>query len=834
MEAKYELIKYPDEIRIQYHHMNFIRAEAHWHGELELLFVFSGSLTLIIDGRPLSLHAREFALINSGQIHSCESMEEENGEIALLQINNQFFADLNIDLEHTTYPNLYSSENHSPHYCPDCAKVLSLAREIYEILGEKKADYKSKLNLACCNIMFYLNSYSTIEQAGAASIQTNVARIKHVLNYLEAHYREEISCAALAEHEHISVYYLSRCFKKYTNTTITKYLNYYRISKIQHDLKHTEDSITEIYLRHGFNNSKTFNRTFREIADCSPSQWRKRELSHQKQLSLQNAENEIIDTGIGTYINFTPPTDTVSRKYLAADATESQQLHDSILASASVSLGNLHKSYNILTGTGRAHDFLKAGFQRQFQEIFSHFSFSYVRFFGIFNREMDVIRIVNGVPCYNFFYIDEVLDFLLENHCRPYLVLGFMPEDLRSSDETLYFYRAYTSPPKLASLWEELIRAFMEHVLERYSPQEVQHWIFEIWNEPDIDFWSGTYEEYLELYALTVRTLRAFPLKLTIGGAAFSNYAFERYDTLDAFLSFCEREDVLPDYLALHPYPVTLKLQKENSVIVQQMLGKDYLTESLSAMKAHLKQLGYGSLPLHLNEWNSTPGIDDYVHDTAFMAPFLIENIVKNCNQADILAYWCLSDLIDEKGVPAREFCGSFGFLTRSGIRKPSFYAFEALTHLSSRILAKGDDYLITGEKEQLQILLWNYCHYNQAFCDGDKSRLLYYDRYGIFEPSAVREYHLTLTDLNASHCRIALTQFDREHGSAFDFWLQNGAPEYFSKDQLRFYQEQIHPARSQEYRTIEKGTLTLHTFVEPFGFTLYEITLLPPAGKLC
>ena len=257
------------------------------------------------------------------------------------------------------------------------------------------------------------------------------------------------------------------------------------------------------------------------------------------------------------------------------------------------------------------------------------------------------------------------------------------------------------------------------------------------------------------------------------------------------------------------------------------MLGRNYLSYSIQSLKEHLKETGWNNIPLHFNEWNSTPGIDDYVHDTAFMAPFLIENIVKSLNKIDILAYWCLSDLIDEKGVPAKEFCGSFGFLTRSGLKKPSFYAFEALTRLSPQILTQGEDYLVTGDKLHFQVLLWNYCHYNETFCNGDKSLLTYYDRYQIFESVPIKEYDIILTDLDASLCQITTTCFDRNHGSAYDFWLKNGAPEYFSKEQLRFFQSQIHPLQKQEYRKLDDRELTLQASVEPFGFTLFEITLL-------
>ncbi|MDO5575228.1 MAG: helix-turn-helix domain-containing protein [bacterium] len=835
MAAKYELIKYPNEMHLLLYKMNYIKATTHWHTELELLFILSGSLNLTIDGKNYLLKEQEFAIINSGQIHSCESDAKQEGCLVLLQINEQFFHNLHIEIKKTRYPNIFSSLPDSEFYQKASHDILKTASELSSLPDTNREDYKTSIHLLCCNIIASLTPYSTSDEqtvSGQNTFFNSVSRIKHILSYIEAHYTEDLSVTNIAEIEHLSVYYLSHCLKKFTTTTFSQYLNYYRIRKIRYDLINTDDPITDIYLRHGYSNSKTFNRIFKEICGCSPSTFRKNDSSLHSDLLLDLRET--IDTGIGTYINYHHEPYDSSLKFLIADKkTEAFSHYPDAATAINIRLSyndpvvSYEKYYLQMTGTGRAHDLLKARLQEQFQLVQKEIGFSYIRFFGIFNKEMDVVRMQNEQPVYNFYHTDEILDCIIEQHCRPYITLGFTPDAFRSGDTTLYFYAANTTPPKSLSLWEDLIRNFVEHIIERYSLEEVLTWTFEVWNEPDINFWDGAFEQYLHLYESTVRTIKSIHANLTVGGPALSSFVFEDHSHLSAFLQFCSLRQLPIDFISLHPYPVQMKMNHDTKKLQQILLQENSLYKNITDIQDYLQSTDYAAVPLHLNEWNSTPIIRDYIHDTAFMAVFIIQNTLSNLNRVHNLCYWCLSDLIDEDGIPSKEFCGSFGLLSRSGLKKPAFFAFWALASLSGQTLSHGSNYIITKEDNRICVLLWNYCHYNQQFAQGDNSMLTYYDRYQVFDQTQNKQFHILIDDIDATHCEITTHLFDREHGSIYDFWLNNGAPEYFSHAKLQFFKAHNHLSETIEYRTIDHHTLTLSATVAPFGFTLFEIVNL-------
>jgi xylan 1,4-beta-xylosidase len=66
-----------------------------------------------------------------------------------------------------------------------------------------------------------------------------------------------------------------------------------------------------------------------------------------------------------------------------------------------------------------------------------------------------------------------------------------------------------------------LIETFIRHEIERFGIDEVRQWFFEVWNEPNLDyFWRGTQDQYFEMYKTTPLTLKKIDKRLRVGGPA--------------------------------------------------------------------------------------------------------------------------------------------------------------------------------------------------------------------------------------------------------------------------------------------------------------------------
>jgi xylan 1,4-beta-xylosidase len=134
----------------------------------------------------------------------------------------------------------------------------------------------------------------------------------------------------------------------------------------------------------------------------------------------------------------------------------------------------------------------------------------------------------DGNPVYSWTIIDHIFDTFHAAGIRPIVEIGFMPEAL-STHPAPYrhdfpngpigsIYTGWAYPPRDYAKWSELVFQFTHHLRERYGDAEVKTWLWEVWNEPDIDYWKGTPEEYFKLYDFTAdAVLRAFP-EARIGG----------------------------------------------------------------------------------------------------------------------------------------------------------------------------------------------------------------------------------------------------------------------------------------------------------------------------
>jgi hypothetical protein len=170
-----------------------------------------------------------------------------------------------------------------------------------------------------------------------------------------------------------------------------------------------------------------------------------------------------------------------------------------------------------------------------------------VRFHGLFNDEMGVWS-AGSQP--NFLYVDTVFDAMLERGIKPFVELSFMPAHLASGNKTIFWYRGNTTPPSKMSQWGELVGALGKHCVDRYGINEVASWNFEVWNEPNIGFWSGTKAEYLELYRQSAMALKGIDKRLRVGGPSTAQAAW-----VGDLLGFCADQQVPIDFASSHIYP---------------------------------------------------------------------------------------------------------------------------------------------------------------------------------------------------------------------------------------------------------------------------------------
>jgi xylan 1,4-beta-xylosidase len=330
-------------------------------------------------------------------------------------------------------------------------------------------------------------------------------------------------------------------------------------------------------------------------------------------------------------------------------------------------------------GSGRAVLSLRESYRRDLREVKNATGFKYVRFHGILDDEIGVYdESEDGTPIYNFSYVDQIYDGLLESGVRPYVELSFMPGKLAASQIfQIFWYRPIVSPPKSWEKWGDLISHLGRHLVARYGIDEVSHWYFEVWNEPNLDFWVGTPKEetYYQLYDEASRALKSVSPRLRVGGPATAQAAW-----VDRFIQRTVEDHGPPDFVSTHVYgndsPEDVFGNNE-TIPRTQMVCR-------AARKVHdqVARSSRPDLPIIWSEYNASYKNEPDVTDATFMGPWLADTIRQCDGLVDILSYWTFSDVFEEQGVVKQPFYGGYGLIAAGGLPKPSFNAFKLLHRL--------------------------------------------------------------------------------------------------------------------------------------------------------
>lgn len=475
-----------------------------------------------------------------------------------------------------------------------------------------------------------------------------------------------------------------------------------------------------------------------------------------------------------------------------------------------------------LVTAGRAREGLFAEWREQLAQVQKEIGFEYIRFHGIFNDDMMVYKEdKDGVITYNWKYVDSLFDFLLSIGLRPFLELGFMPHDLSSGEQTIFWWKGNVTPPADHKKWADLVEALLRHCINRYGLSEVLNWYFEVWNEANITpFWSGTQADYFKLYEVTARAVKRVHSDLRVGGPATSSSDTDECPWIAEFLAFCEKKDLPVDFVSTHPYPNSYPLYSYGLPCYKDENGT---RRSLEWLKETMSKTKYRDVEVHLTEWNSSPNCFDLVHDTAFMAPFVIQNNLRAVGMVDSIGFWTFTDIFEEEALGRTIFSGGFGMLNTQGLLKPSYHGYWFLSRLGDRILAQGDNYVVTRKDDRVQVLLWNYCHYNETYANGHPEIINEHDRYGAFLEKDNTQFELNLENTSGKY-RITKYIFDRENGSVYDSWLKNGAPAHPDAEELSILKANMRPTGSISYRETD-GAESIVLSIKPHGVAFFEFT---------
>ena len=357
----------------------------------------------------------------------------------------------------------------------------------------------------------------------------------------------------------------------------------------------------------------------------------------------------------------------------AAAATAAAPVDLSFSADVSASptplLGTIYDSF----GSSHGSTTLRSTWRSHFATTHRDIPFSRVRFHGILDDDMSTY--MGGQA--NGALVFDTLDYLVAEHITPTIEIGFMPEELAAHPEqTIFHYKAGTSPPKDWARWGAFISQLTRLMVDRYSSAIVRTWRFEVWNEPNCGFYDvydccgqscGNFTAYFELYHSTAKAIKATDSQLQVGGPATAELSW-----IPEFLAAVHTSGAPVDFVSSHLYPTDPTIPQTREAFMDAIANATALARA-------------AGLPLLVTEFDCGPGVDALA-DTSFAAACLLHAHLRaqSIDGLVSMSHWTFTDFGFEEGgvqtLPWPPGSYKFGIQNMYGVKKPAYRGLQFIS----------------------------------------------------------------------------------------------------------------------------------------------------------
>ena len=340
-------------------------------------------------------------------------------------------------------------------------------------------------------------------------------------------------------------------------------------------------------------------------------------------------------------------------------------------------------------GTGRMGLALQKQYFEQLKFVQEKIGFEHIRGHGLFHDDMAIYHEwQDGDKAeveYNWTYLDMVMDSYKELNIKPFIELGFMPKELSTGDNHVFYWKGNTTPPTDYKKWAELIKATLRHLMERYGAEEAVKFPVEVWNEPNLPgFWKNAdMQEYFKLYEVSSRAVKEVDERFCVGGPAVCGGTDQKW--IKAFLEYV-RDNACPlDFVSRHHYTTELPTN-DGHYGYPKLHPKEKCFEQLESTRDIVDSFPeFKGMEINVTEFNTSYIPNAPVHDTNLNAAYIALMLSTFGDNHKSYSYWTFGDIFEECGVPYSLFHGGFGLVANGCIPRPTFWTFAFYKELTKK-----------------------------------------------------------------------------------------------------------------------------------------------------
>ena len=785
---------------MQFHFIAQAETATHYHQNPEMFYVLRGNLDIKIDDKMYKMQSGDIVLINANKRHTVIGNEELLG--ARFEIDFHLLAEYMGSMQLLFWCNTVADRNHA---YSNLRRLLDRILTRYFEKDDKSALY---LNALYFETLYVLTSNFLVK---ADDVRLNLEdsqdrmRIRQIQNYVQANYQSQISLNDLADRLYLSNAYLSKYIKKNLGMTFMEYLNNVRLFHAVDELMYSDKNLTHIAYDNGFPTSASFTKVFREIYNESPSEYRKKiqdekEKDEKEKMLQQEEEQRILE-----YLKFRAhkenPQSTRKKEYIINAGNVKDTLTD---CSKAISIGD-------------GYLLLQSEAQHQVEKIQKQTGVKYARIWNILSREY----CFSEKEGYNFRRLDQVLDFLLDHHMKPYLEVGSKPSLFMYTPERSINIEKSKMDSCDFKTFSEITRELCVHLVNRYGVEELETWYFEYWNDPSLNITEPD-GEYYQRFDLLYQTMKNYSEEISVGGAGF----ILGYETLvcKKIFHIWKAREIHPDFLSVCSFQY-IALVEDGGRLGRKSIDSEYMLNQIEIMKNVMEETGFQIPEFHIDEWNFTISNRNVLNDSCEQGAYILKNCIEMNGAVDMMAYWHALDLYSDYYDTDTVLNGDSGLISRDGICKPSFYAFQFMNRLLPKVLEKNDHAIVTTNgRNRYVIACHNYKSLSSRYVFTDEDEIQLEDIEQYVEDIDPVKLNFTIQNVKDGKYLVKIYRVNRECGSVQDLWKNLDYSKGLMRDEVDYLKSSAIPGIEMRTVEVENGELSLENTLEMQEIRLIDV----------
>ena len=244
----------------------------HWHEEMELIYVVSGTGIVTVQGERLTVQSGDLVLVAPENVHSFEQL----GDNVMTYYNILF----RLSMLQSGYTDYFLGQGRTiPCYIPKGDALNAKLEPLLLELILNRTQVQSEYSLMICSylyaIVYHILRSCQDRREPEIGNHINYDRLKVVLEYLHENYAREISVEQAASMCGFSASHFMKLFRELTGSSFAQYVKNLRLEAAARQLRTTSKRVGEIAQEQGFHSLPYFTRSFAEKYHLSPGISRK-------------------------------------------------------------------------------------------------------------------------------------------------------------------------------------------------------------------------------------------------------------------------------------------------------------------------------------------------------------------------------------------------------------------------------------------------------------------------------------------------------------------------------------------------------------------------------